>query len=60
VENSQKICFRRLLVWNNSGVVILRYHSIHKRSSTSISYETWTLRWYLLTGHCTVFEVWSC
>jgi hypothetical protein len=40
-------------------VVILRYHSVHKRSSTAISYKTRTLRWYLIAGHCTLFKLWG-
>ena len=62
VEYSQKMShtfFRRLWVWNNSHVVILRYHSIHKSSSTSITYKTRTLRWYLLAEHWTLFKLWG-
>jgi len=49
-DYSQKmshIFFMRLWVWNISCVVILGYHSIHKSSSTSVSYKTRTLRWSL-------------
>ena len=47
---------RRVWVWN-SGMEILGYHSIHRRSSTSTCYETRTLRWYLLAGHCYLFKL---
>jgi hypothetical protein len=50
--------FRRLWVWNNSGVVKLRYQSIHKRFSNWINIlVTRSLRLEQLAGHWTIFKV---
>jgi len=61
MENSQIMShsfFRRLWVWNSSGVVKLRYQTIHKRFSTWINIlVTRLLRLDLLAGHLTLLEV---
>jgi hypothetical protein len=63
-ENSQvvpHIFFRRLSVWNNSGVVKLSYQTNHRRFSTwSISYETRSLRQILLAWHSRNFLMRGC
>jgi hypothetical protein len=51
--------FRRLWIWNISGVMELFYQSIHKRFSTRINI-VWNWVTYtksLLAGHCTLFSV---
>jgi hypothetical protein len=62
-ENSQILShnfFRRLWVWNNSGVVKLRYQAIHKSFGTFINIlVNRSLRLDLLAGHWTFLKVWD-
>lgn len=65
LENCWKMSqrfFRRLWVWNISGVIELSYQSIHNRFSIwiNILWNRVTYTKSLLAGHCTLLKVWGC